>query len=546
MNALLEARDLSLSIGGAPILRNLSFALDRGRTLGLVGESGSGKSMTALSVIGLTPANGKRSGSLRFNGTELVGLDEAAYGDLRGRHLSMAFQEPMTALNPLQPIGMQVAEVFMRHDGASKTEALERAAAVLERVELPNAAFPLSRYPFELSGGQRQRVVIAIAVALRPSLLIADEPTTALDVTTEAKILALLKRLCVEDDMALLFVSHDLAAVAQLADDIAIMKDGEIVESGGALALFSSMQHPYSRALRDASRMEGLKSAAVGEARDEKAVLEVQNLSRDYTQPRSSFWKAPATFRAVDDVSFSLYPGRSLGLIGESGSGKSTLARAVLGLDAVQGGTVTVGGERFSPASAAEQRALRRRMQAVFQDPYGSFNPRHRIERIVAEPMYLEETETAAEVRRERVAAALENVGLSADDMNKFPHQFSGGQRQRIAIARALIVSPSIVVLDEATSALDVSVRGQILELLAFLSERLGVSYLFVSHDLDVVRRVTDQVMIMKDGKIVERGPTERLFAAPEHPYTRSLLEAKPTLDQVLSQRQQDAAHAAE
>ena len=544
MSSLLEARDLSLTIGDAPILRNLSFTLEKGKTLGLVGESGSGKSMTALSLMGLTPRNAKRSGSVRLNGTELIGLDEPAYADLRGRHLSMAFQEPMTALNPLQPIGIQVAEVFMRHDGATKAEALKRAAEVLERVELPNDAFPLSRYPFELSGGQRQRVVIAIAVALRPSLLIADEPTTALDVTTEAKILALLKRLCVEDDMALLFVSHDLAAVAQLADDIAIMKDGEIVESGGALTLFTSMQHPYSRALRDASRVQDSKEAVAPQ--EEKPVLKVDNLTRDYTLPRSSFWKAPATFRAVDDVSFSLHAGQSLGLVGESGSGKSTLVRAVLGLDAVQGGTVTVGGERFSPASAAEQRALRRRMQAVFQDPYGSFNPRHRVERIVAEPLYLEETETAAEARRERVAASLENVGLSADDMQKYPHEFSGGQRQRIAIARALIVSPSIVVLDEATSALDVSVRGQILELLGSLSARLGVSYLFVSHDLDVVRRVTDDVMIMKDGKVVERGPTARLFAAPEHPYTRSLLEAKPTLDQVLSQRQQDTVHAAE
>jgi len=502
--------------------------------------------MTALSLMGLLPPGATLSGSLLFDGDELVGKSEAEYCALRGRCLSMAFQEPMTALNPVQTIGAQVAEVFLTHEKTTRVDALEKAAAVLERAGLPPAKFPLSRYPFELSGGQRQRVVIAIAVAMRPKLLIADEPTTALDVTTEAQILDLLRQLCTENDIALLFVSHDLAAVARLADTIAIMKNGEIVESGPTTRLFDNLQHPYSRSLYAANVMAPgeIRTTNPDLASGQRTVLEVSNLRRDYVLSRKSFFQKAGTFCAVDDVSFVLQAGESLGLVGESGSGKSTLARAVLGLEVLQGGSVVIDGVQFSPPPKGGRRSVRRKIQAVFQDPFGSFDPRQNVERIVAEPLHVLDIKISAVERTERVVASLESVGLTAGDRNKYPHEFSGGQRQRVALARALVVSPAIVVLDEATSALDVSVRTQILELLAELSQRYGISYLFVSHDLDVVRAVTDRVLIMKNGRIVEQGTTQSVFEAPQHPYTKSLLGLKLTLDQEIARRKEsETAH---
>ena len=402
-----------------------------------------------------------------------------------------------------------------------------------------------------MSGGQRQRVVIAIAVALKPKLLIADEPTTALDVTTEAKILSLLKQLCVEDQISLLFVSHDLAAVARLADKIAIMKAGEIVEAGDTVDVFDHMRHPYSLSLREASMLGSVRFD--GDGREpavetsgaplrNQAILQVNNVTRDYALPRERFFKRPPVFRAVDNVTFALETGESVGIVGESGSGKSTLVRAVLGLEPLQSGSITVAGSRFWPASQGDQLPLRKKIQAVFQDPYGSFNPRHTVERVVAEPLHLMDSRIPGKERRERVAASLESVGLSAADREKYPHEFSGGQRQRIAIARALVVAPSIVILDEATSALDVSVRAQVLELLAGLSRQFGISYLFVSHDLDVMRAVTDRILIMKSGRIVEQGTTERVFEAPQHPYTESLLAAKPSLrDEIENRRRMES-----
>ena len=549
MMPLLQVQDASLSINQMPVLHSISFELARGKALGLVGESGAGKSMTAMSIIGLLPAGARLSGSILFDGEDLTQCNELAMCALRGSQISMAFQEPMTALNPVQSIGAQVAEVFVIHRQASKSAALVRAAEVLERVGLPNAEIPLSRYPFELSGGQRQRVVIAIAVALRPGLLIADEPTSALDVTTEAQILDLLCTLCTQESIALLFVSHDLAAVARVSDHIAIMKDGSIVETGPTTEIFTEMRHPYSLALRAASTYElqgtARQTQSHREVSDSRRILEVNNLTCCYTLPQENFFAKPATFRALDNVSFSLNEGENLGLIGESGSGKSTLVRAILGLEPLRDGTIDIAGSRFSPAPATHQMALRHKIQAVFQDPYGSFNPRHRVERIVAEPLNLLATRLNASELGDRVADCLENVGLSASDGQKYPHEFSGGQRQRIAIARALVVSPAIIILDEATSALDVSVRARILKLLAELSDRLGISYLFVSHDLDIVRAVTDRVMILQAGKLVEQGVTQKLFSAPQHPYTQSLLDAKPTLQEEIYRRQSlDGTHA--
>ncbi|WP_118133280.1 ABC transporter ATP-binding protein [Oceanicella sp. SM1341] len=521
MSGLLQVSGLSVTIGALPVLRDVSFDVAPGEILGLIGESGSGKSMTALALMDLLPPRARRSGSLRLEGTELTALTEARMCGLRGRDIAMVFQEPMTALNPVLCIGDQVAETVRLHTGASRAEARARAAEVLERVGLPPAEFPLSRYPHELSGGQRQRVVIAMAIALRPKLLICDEPTTALDVTTQARIVALLRRLVAEDGMGMIFITHDLGLVAGLADHVCIMRGGEIVERGPTAPLFREMRHPYTRALAEASEhVPARKPAGAG-----APLLEIRDLVRRY---------AGAPGPAVDRVSFTLRRGENLGLVGESGCGKSTLTRALLGLEATQGGSIRFDGAEI-PAGAPVPRAVRQRMQVVFQDPYGSFNPRHRVERLVAEPFHLLDRPPKGRARRARVAEALESVGLSAADASKYIHEFSGGQRQRIAIARALVIRPDLIILDEAVSALDVSIRAQVLDLLAELSGRFGMSYLFISHDLGVVRAITDRVMVMRAGRIVEEGATEALFRAPEHPYTRELLAATPSLATALA-----------
>jgi peptide/nickel transport system ATP-binding protein len=522
---LLAVEALGLSIHGRPILHDVAMAAGEGEVLGVIGESGSGKSMTALAVIGLLPSGAQASGRVRLAGADLMRLSEPEMCRVRGRDVGMIFQEPMTALNPLQTIGDQVAETVRVHGRASRAEARAVAAATLERVGLPQARFPLARYPHELSGGQRQRVGIAMAIALRPRLLIADEPTTALDVTTQAQILALLRRLVDEDRMALMLISHDLAVVAELADRLAIMRAGRVVEAGPTAEVMRAMRHPYTRALFAASSHQPARVSRPGET----PLLEVENLVRDYGGGGGPF-RPRTPFRAVKDVSFTLRQGESLGLVGESGSGKSTLTRAILGLEALQGGSVRIEGERVT-AGERMPRSLRAKMQVVFQDPYGSFNPRHRVARLVAEPFHLLDAPPRGAARRAAVERALDEVGLEPRDADKYIHEFSGGQRQRIAIARALIIRPKLIILDEAVSALDVQVRAQILDLLADLLTRHRLSFLFVSHDLGVVRAITDRVMVMRSGEIVEQGPTEAVFAAPRHPYTRDLLAASPVLE---------------
>ena len=403
---------------------------------------------------------------------------------------------------------------------SAKAEALRIASDALARVELPESRFPLTLYPHELSGGQRQRVGIAMAIALRPRLLIADEPTTALDVTTQAQILDLLKRLVEEDQMGLLLITHDLAVVAGLAHRIAIMRDGEVVESGETGEVFRAMRHPYTRALFEASRHQPVRLAPEIEP-DAVPVLDVSGVVRDYPLAREGLFAPRRHFRAVDGVSFVIYRGENVGLVGESGCGKSTLSRAILALEGIQAGHIRIEGE---PVGTGASFAARRKMQIVFQDPYGSFNPRQRVSRLVSEPFHLlgAEAPTGAE-REKRIAEALDKVGLSAADADKFIHEFSGGQRQRIAIARALIIHPALIVLDEAVSALDVSIRAQILDLLADLSDRMQLSYLFISHDLTVVRSITDRVLVMKSGKIVEEGGDRSPLpesAASLHPAT--------------------------
>ncbi|PWJ18076.1 ABC transporter ATP-binding protein [Jannaschia seohaensis] len=503
---LIRVAGLGLSIHDMPILQDVSLDIAPGRVTALVGESGSGKSMTALALIGLLPEGSQTTGTATLDRRDLLTLPERAWLDLRGNDIGMIFQEPMTALNPVQTIGAQVSET-LRLRGTGRAEAERIARDRLDRVGL--AHVPLDRYPHQLSGGQRQRVCIAMVIARRPRLLIADEPTTALDVTTQAGILALLRDLVEEQGMALLLITHDLGVVARTADHVAVMQTGRIVEQGATEALFRTHAHPYTRDLLAASRPAPRQPRAHATA----PVLETRAVTRRY-----------GATTAVDAVSFTLHRGESLGLVGESGCGKSTLTRALLGLEPVQGGEIALMG---APGGTAMTNAQRARLSVVFQDPYGSFDPRWTVARIVTEPFHLTGRPQDA---RARAAKALEQVGLSASDLAKYPHEFSGGQRQRIAIARALITEPEVLVLDEAVSALDVRVRAQVLRLLDDLQARLGLAYLFISHDLTVVRAICDRVLVMQNGRFVEDGSIAQVWSAPQSDYTAELIAAAPTI----------------
>jgi peptide/nickel transport system ATP-binding protein len=533
--SLLEIEDLRLSIGGLPILKDIDLSIDAGEVLGLVGESGSGKSMTALTVMQLLPHGARAAGRVTFDGIDILAAPEAAMNRLRGDDIGMVFQEPMTALNPVKTIGEQVAEGIRWHTGANRTDAEARARRILDRVGLPEKQFPLSRYPHELSGGQRQRVVIAIACALNPKLLIADEPTTALDVVLQKQILELLKDLVDENRMGLLLISHDLAVVADMADRITVMRHGEVMESGETARTLSEQVHPYTRQLARAS-------VHVPERRSHRPagvapLLEVRGVSKDYPLRGLRLFGQQQKFRAVDKVSFSLAAGQSMALVGRSGCGKSTLARMILALDRATEGEIVFEGQDLTKKTEAELKSARQHMQVVFQDPYGSFNPRHRVERLVSEPLHLAEKPPTREERRELVGRALHEVGLSPSDMDKYPHEFSGGQRQRLSIARALITRPKLIVADEPVSALDVSIRAQILDLFADLNQRLGVAYLFITHDLTVARAITDQVLVMHDGRLVEEGDTERVLAAPRSDAAKALVDAAPDLARAIAKR---------
>ena len=526
---LLSIENLNLSIHQFHALHDVSLSVDPGEIVAITGESGSGKSMTALAVMQLMPKGARTKGRIMLGDRDLNALPEAELCKTRGNDIGMVFQEPMTALNPVQTIGQQVAETIRIHEPSTpRAEAEARAADTLSRVGLPPDRFPLSRYPHELSGGQRQRVVIAMAIALRPRLLIADEPTTALDVTTQAQILDLLKRLAREDRMALLMITHDLAVVADMADRIVVMRHGRIVEQGETQYLLHNMSHPYTKMLFEASDHRVTLPPSPPPA----ALMEVRQVVRDYRLPRKTLFGAPGHYRAVDDVSFTIHRGERLGLVGESGCGKSTLTRALLGLEQVQGGSITLDGAPVFTGNRPNL-AVRRKMQVVFQDPFGSFNPRHRVDRLVTEPFHLLPDAPTGSARQKAVDEALTAVGLTPADARKYIHEFSGGQRQRIAIARALIIKPELILFDEAVSALDVSVRAQVLDLLADLCGTYDLTYLFISHDLSVVRTVTDRVLVMKSGKIVEEGPTESVFSEPQHPYTRDLIAAAPILPDI-------------
>ncbi|RWN99491.1 dipeptide ABC transporter ATP-binding protein [Mesorhizobium sp.] len=558
--SLLEIEKLSLTIGDTPILRDVELAVAPGEVMGLVGESGSGKSIAALTVMRLLPWAARASGRVVFDGIDILAASEDQMCALRGDDIGMVFQEPMTALNPVKTIGEQVAEGIRWHTRASRADAEDRARKMLDRVGLPSAQFLLSRYPHELSGGQRQRVVIAIACALKPKLLIADEPTTALDVVLQAQILDLLRDLVAENRMGLLLISHDLAVVTEMAERITILRHGEVMEAGDTARTLSEQLHPYTRQLAQASMhvpararthevgqdnpqlqaakplLQGAKPLLQGA----RPLLQVESVTRDYPGRRKSLLQRAVPTRAVDDVSFSIDPGQSVALVGRSGCGKSTLARMVLALDGPTSGTIRFRGEVITGKSEAELKPARRDMQVVFQDPYGSFDPRQKVEKLVAEPLHvLEKRPTNAE-RREMVAKALHEVGLGPRDMDKYPHEFSGGQRQRLSIARAIITRPKLVVADEPVSALDVSIRAQILDLFAELNQKLGVAYLFITHDLTVARAITDQVMIMHAGKIVERGRTSDVLDHPQSEAAKALVAAAPDLYRAIARRLQE------
>ena len=504
-------------------VRGVSFTLDRGETLALVGESGSGKSVTALSILQLLPYPRAfhEQGSIRLDGQELLGADDAALRKVRGNRIGMIFQEPMTSLNPLHTIERQVGEVLAVHRGMGPREARPRVLELLRLVRLQNAEQRIDAYPHQLSGGQRQRVMIAMALACEPDILIADEPTTALDVTVQAQILALLGELQQRLGMAILLITHDLTIVRNVAHRVAVMQHGLIVEQGPVGEVFREQRHPYTRMLLAAEP----KGRALPVAADAAEVLGAQDVKVHFPIQRGLLKRTVGHVKAVDGISLAVRAGETVGVVGESGSGKTTLGLALLRLTDSQG-AIRFEGKPIQGASWAQMRPLRREMQIVFQDPYGSLSPRLSVGQIVEEGLRIHEIGGDAAGRRAMVARILEEVGLDPSMMDRYPHEFSGGQRQRISIARAMVLNPRFVVLDEPTSALDMSVQSQIVDLLRELQERHGLAYLFISHDLRVVRALSHHIIVMKDGVAVESGPAEQVFAEPREAYTRALMAA--------------------
>ena len=526
-DTLLKVENLSVAFrqGGktAIAVDGISFELKRGETLALVGESGSGKSVTALSVVKLLqyPAASHPSGSIVFKGQDLLQADESALRKVRGNDITMVFQEPMTSLNPLHTIEQQIGEILALHQGLAGAPARARVLELLTKVGIANPESRIEAYPHQLSGGQRQRVMIAMALANEPDLLIADEPTTALDVTVQAQILALLRRLQQDTGMAMLFITHDLGIVRKLAHRVCVMQQGKIVEAGLVSDVFASPQHAYTRMLLAAEpRGEPMQAAS-----DAKTVVSAEKLKIWFPIKRGFFRTITGYVKAVDEISLSIKAGETLGVVGESGSGKTTLGQAILRLISSEGG-IFYAGARIDGISGKAMRPLRKEMQVVFQDPYGSLSPRMSVAEIVAEGLLVQDPAMTAEMQRSLVTQALTDVGLDPAAMDRYPHEFSGGQRQRIAIARAMALSPKFVVLDEPTSALDMSVQAQIVDLLRDLQRKRGLAYLFISHDLRVVRALAAKLIVMKDGKVVEAGPAEEIFTAPKSAYTRALLAA--------------------
>ncbi len=518
---LLSVRDLTIRFGATGATRNLSFDIAPGETLALVGESGSGKSVTALSVLKLLPPTGQLTGQILFKGQDLVTAPPAELRAVRGNDISMIFQEPMSSLNPVHTVERQIGEVLAIHRGLRANAARARTLELLDAVGIPDPASRLASYPHQLSGGQRQRVMIAMALANEPDLLIADEPTTALDVTVQAQILTLLKDLQRRHGMAMLFITHDLGIVKKIADRICVMTKGEIVETGPVAPLFADPQHAYTRHLL-AAEPKGKPPASDKSAPN---IVDVADLKVWFPIKRGLLRRTVGHIRAVDGVDLSIRRGETLGVVGESGSGKSTLGYALLRLIPSDGRIVVLGNELQSRSWKA-MRPLRADLQIVFQDPFGSLSPRLSVEQIIGEGLAVHMPRLSAAERDARVVKSLHEVGLPPETRFRYPHEFSGGQRQRIAIARAMVLEPKFVVLDEPTSALDVSIQAQVVDLLRDLQQRHGLTYMFISHDLKVVRALANQLIVMRNGKIVEQGAASDIFDAPQSDYTKTLMAA--------------------
>jgi ABC-type microcin C transport system duplicated ATPase subunit YejF len=518
---VLKVKNLSVKFGVTDVVQDVSFDLTHGKMLALVGESGSGKTVTALSIMRLLPeATIDKDSEVHLGSTEILDLSPTEMSDLRGKRIGLIFQEPMTSLNPLHSIGKQIAEAITLHQNITPKKLAAKVDSLLDLVALPGLKTRLNAFPHELSGGQRQRVVIAMAIANDPELLIADEPTTALDVTTQLQILELIKDLQKKLDMAVLFITHDLDIVRKFSDKVAVMSQGEIVEKGVTKTVFASPKHAYTKKLIAAIP----HGSAVSVPEKSKNILEMSDVVVSF--PKKHGWFAKAEEQIVcSDIRLNLPKGHTLGLVGESGSGKTSLALALLRLIPSKG--MIKFDERYTRLLEGEAlRNLRKDMQIVFQDPYASLNPRMKVEQIITEGLRAHEIGRTLEERRAMAAEALKQMGLKESMLNRYPHAFSGGQRQRIALARALVLKPKLLVLDEPTSALDVSVQSEILELLKHFQEQQKLSYIFISHDLRVIRSIAHEVIVLKSGKIVERAATEKLFKHPQEDYTKALLKA--------------------
>jgi microcin C transport system ATP-binding protein len=524
---LLEVKDLAVSFGHGrrevQAVRSVSFDLRAGETAALVGESGSGKSVSALSILQLLPYPNAwhPKGSIRYRGQELIGAGENALRQLRGNRIAMVFQEALSSLNPLHSIERQISEVLFLHKKMSRTQAHARVIELLELVGLPEATRRLNAYPYEFSGGQQQRIMIAMALANEPDLLIADEPTTALDVTVQAQILKLLSDLQAKLGMAILLITHDLGIVRHMAERVTVMQRGLVVEQGETERVFTAPQHDYTQRLLAAEP----KGQAEPAPKDGPEVMAGDHVKVWFPIKKGVLRRTVDYVKAVDDITLAVRRGETLGVVGESGSGKSTLGRALIRLERAQG-KVRFEGRDIEGLSAGEIRPLRKRMQIVFQDPYGSLNPRLSVGQIIGEGLGVHGLGGTPEEQRALIARSLEEVELDPAMQDRYPHEFSGGQRQRIAIARALVLKPDFIVLDEPTSALDMSVQAQIVDLLRGLQKRHNLAYLFISHDLKVVRALSHQIIVLRGGRVVEQGPTEELFARPREAYTRALMAA--------------------
>ena len=530
-------------------VKGVSFDIPENSTVALVGESGSGKTVSAMSIIGLLPLESSvvaPESAILYGGNNLLRSDAAALRAIRGKEISMIFQEPVSSLNPVLRVGDQIAEVLILHLKLSRQQALRRAGELLREVGIPEPERRINAYPHELSGGQQQRVMIAIAIACEPKLIIADEPTTALDVTIQRQILDLIAKLQQKRRMSVLFITHDLDVVGEIADQVVVMQDGEIKESGAAAQIFETPQHPYTKALlacrprvdRRPLRLPVIEDFLNGNGYSQierqrgvteadPIILEAKGVSKDFMVRSGVFGRRP--FRAVNEVSFRLPKGKTLGLVGESGSGKSTLGLTLMRLHTATAGQVWLDGKNILALTNAEFQAYRRRIQIIFQNPFASLNPRFHVGKILTEPMQIHRIGANEQQRVQMALSLLDKVGMPAAAMHKSPHEFSGGQRQRIAIARCLTMQPDVLICDESVSALDVSIQAQVLNLLQDLQDEFGMSYLFISHDLAVVKYISDFILVMQDGNVVERANSDEIYRNPQHPYTQQLLAAVPS-----------------